>query len=141
MRVPASIAGVAVEIDVDVDECEPPLLLSTSSMKKAQTHIDFVNDKAHMFGNEIELKYTSSGHYCIPINSGKDVAGNERSVLINMTDLQDKSWQEKERMATKLHKQFGHSRSVKLKELLLDANIKDEDLISLRNQRKIVMSV
>ena len=131
VRIPASIAGVAVEIDVDVVECELPLLLSKSSMKKAQTHIDFVNDKAHMFGNEIDLKYTSSGHYCISINSGKDVAWNERSVLINMTDLQDKSWQEKERMATKLHKQFGHPRSTKLKELLIEANVKDEDLISM----------
>ncbi len=99
----ASIAGVGVEIDVDVVECELPLLLSKSSMKQAQTQIDFVNDMVHMFGNEIDLKYTTGGHYCTPIDSGKAVAGNERAVFINLTDLKVKSWQEKERMATKLH--------------------------------------
>ncbi len=67
-----------LKIDVDVVECELPLLLSKSSMKRAQTQLYFVNDKAHMFGNEIDLKYTTSGHYCIPINSGKAVAGNEK---------------------------------------------------------------
>ena len=47
-----------------VVKCEI-LLLNKESMKKAGTKIDFVNDKVVIFGKEISLQFTSSGHYAI----------------------------------------------------------------------------
>ena len=44
------------------------LLLSKESMKKAGTKIDFVKDKVIIFGKEISLQFTSSGHYAVPLN-------------------------------------------------------------------------
>ena len=34
---------------------EIPLLLSRNSMKKANTRIDFANDKVNIFGKDIDL--------------------------------------------------------------------------------------
>ena len=37
-------------------------------MKKAGTKLDFVNNKVIIFGKEISLQFTSSGHYAILLN-------------------------------------------------------------------------
>ena len=42
-------------------------------MKWANTVIDFKNNYVELFGKEINLFFTSSGHYCIPI---KNAANN-----------------------------------------------------------------
>ena len=35
---------------------------------KAETKIDFVNDRINMFGKDIHSHFTMSGHYTIPLN-------------------------------------------------------------------------
>ena len=55
-------------METNVVKSEIPLLLSKDSMKKAVTKIYFVNDKINIFGKEINLKFTSSGHYTISLN-------------------------------------------------------------------------
>ena len=35
---------------------------------KAGTKLDFVNQKVIIFGKEIGLQFTLSGHYAIPLN-------------------------------------------------------------------------
>ena len=50
-------------------------------------------------------------------------------VLFTVNDLPNKTPQEKGARASKFHKQFGHPiDSTKLKQLLRDANIQDDDL-------------
>ena len=68
VSIPCKIAGTNVNVETDVVKSEIPLLLSKDSMKKAGTKIDFVNDKINIFGKEINLQFTSSGHYAIPLN-------------------------------------------------------------------------
>ena len=36
-------------------------------MKKANMKIDFSNDKVNTFDKEVDLQFTSSGHYAIPL--------------------------------------------------------------------------
>ena len=60
---PCSVAGVECEIEADVVESDIPLLLSKDSMKKAKMKLDLENDSASIFGNEVQLQCTSSGHY------------------------------------------------------------------------------
>ena len=43
-------------------------LLSKEAMKKSNTRTDFDNDKIHIFDVEIPVHFSSSGHYCIPID-------------------------------------------------------------------------
>ena len=37
-------------------------------MNAAESKIDFVNDRINMFGKDIHLHFTTSGHYAIPLN-------------------------------------------------------------------------
>ena len=93
-------------------------------MKKANTQIDFCEDKVHIFGRKIDIKFSSAGHYCIPLG---DDTYNQRALFLS-TNLQDKSDEEKVKIATKLHRQFAHPHGGKIKLLLRDAQIIDKDL-------------
>ena len=44
------------------------LLLNKEAMKKVETKIDFTKDKINTLGQEMDIKFTSSGHYSIPIS-------------------------------------------------------------------------
>ena len=68
ISIPCKIAGERLNVVTDVVKSEIPLLLSKESMKKAGTKIDFVKDKIIIFGKEISLQFTSSGHYSIPLH-------------------------------------------------------------------------
>ena len=37
-------------------------------MKKANTNIDFMNDKINFPGQEIDIRFTPSGHHSVPIS-------------------------------------------------------------------------
>ena len=54
---------------MDLVPCEIPLLISVSSIKRTDMTLDCGNDRAYAFGKCIELCCTSSGHYCLPLNS------------------------------------------------------------------------
>ena len=134
--IPVSIAGMDARIRTDVVDCEIPLLLSKGSLKDADAQLDFRDDNITMYGKEINLQHTSNCHYCIPLTPKQLAVTNIQQngslpveVLFTVNDLQNKSPQEKAAMASKLHKQFGHPvNSERLKQLLSDANIWDDDL-------------
>ena len=66
-------------------------------MKKAGTKIDFVKDKVIIFGKEISLQFTSSGHYAIPLNDYHEdlkLSIDESKftkVLLTIVDIEKKS--------------------------------------------------
>ena len=109
--IPAEIAGVKCQIITEVIKKDIPLLLSKASLKKAGACLDLKNDKALMFGQEIQLQLASSGHYCVDIKSAKDferkpyLLSSHEVLMIN--DEMNPS--EKKKKLVKLHKQFGHS--------------------------------
>ena len=136
INIPASIGATDVFIRADIVNCEIPLLLSKDSMKSADTKLDFAEDKVTMYGQDIMLNITSNGHYCVPI-SRKQAVLNAREKNVNpsfdvnlsINELPTKSKNEKEAVAIKLHKQFGHPiDSDRLKKLLRDAQIADTEL-------------
>ena len=53
---------------IDIVKSEIPQLLSKESMKAAESKIDFANDRINMFGKDIHLHFTTSGHYAIQLN-------------------------------------------------------------------------
>ena len=114
---------------------EIPLLLSRNSMKKANTRIDFANDKVNIFGKDIDLQFTSSGHYAVPLSdSCKDLETDIEEtqvteVLLTMNNIDRKSRNEKQQIAIKLHKQFGYPRSSQLIDLVRTAGISDIELL------------
>ena len=66
-------------------------------MKKAQIKLDLTDDSAEIFGKHIYLNQTSSGHYCVPINSDVKV---EEVNAVKIDSLSDK---EKWHTLRKLH--------------------------------------
>lgn len=67
VTIPAKIGKMKCNIEAEVVKADIPLLLSKESLKRAETVLDLSNDSATMFKQPVDLEFTSSGHYCIPI--------------------------------------------------------------------------
>ena len=70
---PGIIAGKEVTIRTDVVHSDIPLLLSRGAMKTAGVKMNLENDTANIFGKDIALNLTNSGHYCIPIDKAEKI--------------------------------------------------------------------
>ena len=85
-RIPATIAGRRVIIKTDVVASEVPLLLLRSVMKTAQMKLNFEDDKANIFGVDVDLETTASGHCCIKLErENKNQSGETLSKENNVT--------------------------------------------------------
>ena len=115
---PAIMAGKNVQIKTDIVESDIPLLLSRSAMKSAGVKLDLENDKANIFGKDVMLNLTNSGHYCIPISNVDVNIENVCSVKLEEMDGKGKY-----DTLLKLHRQFAHPSMNKLISLLKDAGI------------------
>ena len=131
-RIPAQIGDTSCLIEMEIVKDNIPLLLSTISLKKAETVIDMKMDQAVMFGKEVYLYFSTSGHYCIDIQPNKvgkmdlPVEGQSENVLIfeeNMT-LSDKKKQ-----IRKIHRQFGHASSENIERLIKNAGVTDKEFL------------
>ena len=84
-----------------------------------------------MFGKEQDLHFTTSGHYSVPLNQYCEINSDiskfyqERTILFT-NNLGSKSVERKD-VALKLHKEFSHPRSHKLKKLLIDGGVDDKE--------------
>ena len=99
---PAEIAGKEVRIKTDVVQSDIPLLLSRNTMKTAGVKMDLENDTATIFGKEVTLNLTASGHYSVPINRTRKelvtkVLNTGKEAAINKCNPQ----QEKQKIALK----------------------------------------
>ena len=101
-------------------------------MTKAK--IDFDNDIINIFGQDIKISFTASGHYFIPIshtNQAIDIAVDNcrGSILLSIADISSKSHDEKFKIARKLQCQFGHTSASKLQKLVKASCTKDDKLL------------
>ena len=108
-------------------------------MKKANKQIDFALDKINILGCDVQVIFSTSGHYCIPIgrlNSVSMGSSEEVKEEVNMycKELSEKTVSQKQEIAEKLHRQFSHAKSDKLKVLLRDAEVMDKDLEDLSDR-------
>ena len=131
VKFPARIGSKDCSIEAEVVDCELPLLLSKDSLKRAKTVLDLNNDKVSMFGEKIDVNFTSSGHYCVNISNtdGHSLLEKdcEEVLLIN----NKMSRKEKRDILMKLHKQFGHRHPDKLISLLKSAGTIDSEVPSI----------
>ena len=126
--VPAQLGDRNVFINTDVVESDIPLLLSLKSLKRAQVKLDVHRDVAEIFGKEVQLNFTSSGHYCVPISTSER---NVEDVL--STRLCDMSDEDRKRSLLKLHRQFAHPSRQRLEAIIKDAGAWREDFGSDMN--------
>lgn len=124
VKLPCVIAQTECLINADVVSCDIPLLLSKVSMKKAKMHLNLADDTLTVFGKDISLHCTTTGHYCLPLIPC--LKKNAINVLLTMDGSEDKH-----KVALKLHKQFAHPSAKRLKLLFSDAGIRDSEYDTL----------
>ena len=98
-KIPAMIAGQEVMIITDIVDSDIPLLLSKTAMKKAGVKLNLQNDTAEIFGKNVYLSETTSGHYCLSINNS-DEANINSVCLVNLIDVDEQS---RYKILVKLH--------------------------------------
>ena len=67
VTLPCFIGKKRATIVTDVVNCNIPLLMSKTSMKRAKMSINFETDSAIISGNGTSLRSTTSGHYILPL--------------------------------------------------------------------------
>ena len=130
-QLPCQLADTDVLIEVGVVESAIPLLLSLKSLKTPKAKLNLERDTAVLFGKEVPLNFTSSGHYCIPI--GKKAVEVEEVYQIKLSELSE----ERGKAILKLRRQFVHPPMIRLKALMQDAGVwkgeYQEELDSISN--------
>ena len=63
--IPAQIAQTNCSFKVEITDADITLLLSKSSLQKADTVLDLKNDKVKMFNKDADFKLSSNGHYAV----------------------------------------------------------------------------
>ena len=101
-QLPCRISSKDITIEVDVVDSAIPMLLSLKSLKKAKAKLNLERDTAELFGTEVPLNFTSSGHYCIPVDGRVGVKVHE----VCNTVLSELQQPERKNAILKLHKQF-----------------------------------
>ena len=120
--VPAQLGDRDVLITTDVVDSDIPLLLSLKSLKRAEVKLDLHRDVAEIFGKEVQLNFTSSGHYCVPICTAETKVEDVLS-----TKLSDMSDEDRKRSLLKLHRQFAHPSRQRLEAIIKDAGAWRDD--------------
>ena len=75
-----------------------------SALKGARAALRLAEDTAEIFGNEINLYCTSSGHYAFEIEA-PEMKSEENEVMVNNLSAE---YSEKVKQMVKIHKQFAH---------------------------------
>ena len=136
--IPCNAEGKNVSLKTDVVKSEITLSLSKESKKITELKIDFVNDRTNIFGKDIHLHFTTSGHYAIPLNetnlnlkTSSVEDSNFVEVLLAIDNIEEKSKKEIKYIAIKLHKQFGHPKSARLIDLIKTVGTSDKDMLDM----------
>ena len=117
ISLPISIGNIQTTLTCDVIDAKIPLLFSRDSLKSSHSNIDFVNDKINILDQNLDLVVTKSGHYAIPISHNSYILHNNITPHLTLfAQISDKNV-----MAKKLHRQFGHPKPDKLIKLLKSA--------------------
>ena len=120
MTISPRIGNNDIMIKTDVIENDLPLLLSKEAMKKSDVKIDFARDKVNFLNRNVDIVFTSSGHYAISICRAEQLSdhfykNNESErVLLTINELSSKSHYEQKRITKKLYFHFGQSSAEKL---------------------------
>ena len=130
---PCVIGGIRVDVNADIVDADIPLLLSKEAMKKAKSVLNFNDDSVNILGKKLKLITTSSGHYAIPIAKCL-LEDTKTTQVLFIKELHRKSYEEKVKLATKLHKQFSHPSGQKMCKLAKDSGIIDKQFLNILNE-------
>ena len=124
--VPVQIAQTNYSIKVEINDDAIPLLLSKSSLQKADTVLDFKNDKVKMFNKNVHFKLLSNGHYAVDILPNDVLNFHETGQMLIL--VQCTSEAEKITPLTKTDQQSGQTSTDIIKHLLKNSNLLDQKI-------------
>ena len=125
--IPVTIGTKDVMLQTDVVTKEIPLLLSKQSMKKCGSVLDTKTDTIQMFGENINLINTTSGHYAVPITAKSNLIRNlEENSSFKYTFVSTTQHPDRKALALKLHRQFAHPPSNRLIKLVNQSNLSED---------------
>ena len=87
----------------------------------------------------MDMKFTSSGHYLIPISKSNEALNefdenNTKSIILSIENINNRTLRDKQSIAEKSHKHFGHASSNKILKLIKLSGIVDKELFDLVNE-------
>ena len=115
-----------IKLMTNVVECDIPLLLSRETLKRAGAEIDFKSDTVVLLGEKIDVVVSKSGHLCVPLPRRLEKQGIKQ--VLFSSPVQSDDDKANEAKIVKLHKQFAHPSSDRLKKLIRDSGVVDSDL-------------
>ena len=104
VTIPARIGNEDIMIKTDVIDSDLPLLLSKEAMKKGDVKIGFAIDKVSFLNQNVDIVFTSSGHYAIPLSRTEqlldhfDKNNESERVLLTINELSSKSPEKKKKL-------------------------------------------
>ena len=129
--IPVYINNEQVPLTVDVIDCNIPLLLSRSTLKRANATIDFENDSLYFLDHVVPLTTTTSGHYCVRVSRDFSTTNSETQRVLFASPIARGNSSENAEKIKKLHKQFCHPSADKLYKLIKDSGVEDSDIRKL----------
>ena len=117
---PAKIGNRFCNTKTEVVECKIPLLLSKESLAKTRAVIDIGKDCVMIFSQKVNIKTTSTGHYCVNIMR----KNKENVILIVDSNIKIKY---KRNVLLKVRKQLGHASQEKLSNLSKRASMVNQE--------------
>ena len=129
--VPCSVGKQNVNLSLDVVESDIPCLISKEAMKRARVKIDLSMDKINIFGQDLKLNTTSSGHYVMKLG---DVHENDDDVKVFLAvdDEGKEVFDEKELL--KIHKNLGHPSRKVMEDMIKNAGSFNKNVIDILNK-------
>ena len=126
-RLPISMCGQEITLDVHVVDNDVPLLLSRETMKNMKMKIDNEHDKIYALGGESDLIITKTGHMVIPIarcDEKPNISNTSNLELEQFTYFVDVNNSAK--CAEHLHKYFAHGSSSKIEKFIKTMELENE---------------
>ena len=131
LAIPVYIGDEKVKIVTDVVDANIPLLLSKSSLQRAEAKIDFENNQIMILDQTLPLTETSGGHYLLSLTRRMDAKAESVQRILFTSPFSNGDAVHNEQKVKKLHRQFAHASANSLKTLLRTAGIDDKNIMKL----------
>ena len=117
VAIPIYLGQKRVTLLTDVVTADIPLLISIETLQKTDAQINFKLNKITMLGEEIDVKISTSGHYCLPLTRPPDI-NNEHTAKVLFSFKFDDDPKANYKKVLKLHRQFCHPKPDALYKLI-----------------------
>ena len=139
-QIPIQVGKQQCMLETEVVDIDLPLLISKQAMKTSGMILNFHDDTAELNGENIVLDTSSSGHYILSLTRQRNQLvssenlnedANQQQATFMSFETKGMTEQEKNKVAIKLHRQFGHPTHERLAQLVKTAGSQDGRFVEI----------